>query len=51
MIKDKLLFTKELWWWNDSMKLGSAYGYFGIFAKDEGVSQMRNFTLQFTDKQ
>ena len=32
-------------------KLGSAYGYFGIFAKDEGVSPMRNFTLQFTDKQ
>lgn len=51
LIKDKLLFTKELWWWNDSMKLGSAYGYFGIFAKDEGVSPMRNFTLQFTDKQ
>ncbi|MBQ6081715.1 MAG: hypothetical protein IJK91_04450, partial [Bacteroidales bacterium] len=50
LTKGKLLFTKELWWWNDNPKLGSEYGYFGVFAKDPGETKIRNFTLCFTDK-
>ena len=51
LVKDKLLFTKELWWWNDNPKLGAEYGYFGVFAKDPGQTKIRNFTLKFTDNQ
>ena len=50
LTKDKLLFTKELWWWNDNPKLDNAYGYFGVFVKDEGATMIRNFTLCYTDK-
>jgi len=51
LTKGKLLYTKELWWWNDNPKLGSEYGYFGVFVKDEGETKIKNFTLCFTDKQ
>ena len=51
LVPDQLLFTKELWWWNDSVTLGTDYGYFGVFAKDPAPTKIRNFTLQYTDKQ
>ena len=50
LTKGKLLFTKELWWWNDNPTLGYEYGYFGVFVKDEAETKIRNFTLCYTDK-
>ena len=50
LTKDKLVFTRELWWWNDNPPLGYDYGYFGVFVKDEAETKIRNFTLCYTDK-
>ena len=50
LTKGKLLFTKELWWWNDNPLLGYEYSYFGVFVKDPGETRIRNFTLCYTDK-
>ena len=50
LTKDKLVFTRELWWWNDNPPLGYDYGYFGVFVKDEAETRIRNFTLCYTDK-
>lgn len=50
LVKDKLLFTKELWWWLETDVMGNDYGYFGIYAKDPGETRIRNFTLCYTDR-
>ena len=50
LVKDQLLYSKELWWFDDAPLLGTEYSYFGVFTKDAGPTNFRNFTLQFTDR-